>query len=142
MPVHAEYIRVVHPRDYDVEQGRFKSLSFKPSSSDGGISVFKIQCGIDASGSVCEHIRKFYDSLTGDPPIYWEIPAEDIPTECEYPQSDSESGDKCHHNIKNWSEKESKKYIKKKSLDTYLICDPNGTRSLTKEDLDVSLKSA
>ena len=136
MPIHSEYIRVVHPRDYDIEQGRFKSLSFKPSTEDKGISIFNTECGITASGSVCQHIEKYYNTLTGDPPIFWEVPTEDIPEGCSLPQSDSESGDKCHHNIIGWGEKKSKAYIKKKAFDTYLICDPNGVRPLTKEDLE------
>ncbi len=55
---------------------------------------------------------------------------------CAVSQCDSAGGDECHHNITGWEEKKSKAYIKKKTLDQYLVCDSNGTRPLTKEDLE------
>src|SRR5215204_4595478 len=112
MPIRSEYTRVIHPNDYDVEKGKFKSLSFKPSSN-GGISVFETLCGIEESGTLCKHVETYYNARTGNPAIYWEIPSDDIPEGCKFIPSLSSTGDKCHLDIFGWAENESRKYIKK-----------------------------
>lgn len=130
MAIRSEYTRVIHPNDYDSEKGRFKSISFKPSS-DGGISVFKTECGIRSNGTICSHIARYYDARTGNPAIYWEIPSTDIPSECQFKQTPSSTGDGCHLDILGWTEKESGRYI-----GACMICAPTGTRPLRKEDLE------
>ena len=67
-----EYIRALHPSDYDDTDGRFTSAVFtRPKSDEKGISVFNCECAIAQSGSVCQHARLYYSRLTSEPPVLW-----------------------------------------------------------------------
>ena len=139
MSVQSRYTRAIHPDDYDIERGRFKSISFKPyieNGTDLGISVFDSNCGIETSGSLCAHTARYYSARTGDPAIYWQIPDNDIPSGCGIESNPSSTGDNCHRDIIGWSQKESGAYIKKLPIENCIICDPQGIRPLQKEDLD------
>jgi hypothetical protein len=57
-----EFVRLVHPRNFDKIRGRFNDLAFKKSSG-GGMSVFELTCAENASGLICAHIEKFYKGV-------------------------------------------------------------------------------
>jgi hypothetical protein len=70
--------------NYDPDRKNLSSLAFRPSS-DCGISVISREC-IELSGSsVCGHIARFYKSISGEPPIFWEIPEDILPANCRNP---------------------------------------------------------
>lgn len=135
-------VRYLNPQKYyDSEKKRFQSLAFCPSEN-GGISVVDIECAQGASGSLCEHGIKYYRTIgekpgpAGDPVIFWEIPDDLLPRDCEVRQSDSDTGDPCHHEIEKWNEKEARKTFKQIQLSEMKICAEDGIRPLTIEDLE------
>lgn len=131
----SEYFRLIHPKDYDSETGKFKSLAFRPSSN-GGISVVRTLCATETSQSVCQHVAHFYANQTGVPEIYWDIPSEGIPAGCGIEQSESATGDACHYDIFGWSKGAARSYFKSINLEDMTICAGDGERPLIKEDLE------
>jgi hypothetical protein len=130
------FLRIIHPKHYDPDTRRFRSLAFKPSS-DGGISVVSRECIEQTGSGVCAHIAKFYRSVLGEPPIFWEIPETVLPTHCQFIQDPSDTGDDCHHNLIGLSDREARRIIKQTPLDEMRICEVAGApRPLTEADLD------
>jgi hypothetical protein len=131
-----DFIRVIHQKHYDPDKGRFTRLAFRPSSDGSGISVFEKGCALRASHSICEHIERFYLSITGDPPIFWEIPHQKLPEKCQFVQTTSPTGDACHHNIVGLTEKEARDFFKTISFEDFRICTEKGmNRRLMVSDL-------
>ncbi len=129
------FIRIIHPKHYDPDTSRFRSLAFKPSS-DGGISVISRECIEQTGSSVCAHIAKFYASVLGDPPIFWEIPKAVLPPNCQFIQDPSDTGDDCHYNLIGLSDRESRRIIKQAPLNEMSICVENDEhRPLAESDL-------
>ncbi len=129
------FIRIIHPKHYDPDSNRFRSLAFKPSS-DGGISVISRECIEQTGSSICGHIAKFYASVLGDPPIFWEIPEAVLPPTGQFIQAPSDTGDDCHHNLVGLSDREARRIIKQMLLGEMSVCLETGEhRSLTGADL-------
>ena len=59
-----EFVRLVHPRNFDKTLGRFNDLAFKKSSGGGGMSVFELTCAEAASGLG----RELINGTSGDLP--------------------------------------------------------------------------
>lgn len=129
------FIRVIHPKHYDPRKKRFQSPAFKPSKANK-ISVFEEECAIQASGSKCAHIRKFYPTVTGEPPIFWEVPSSTFGKQgCHCEQIISDTGDPCHHNIMGIPEKEARRIIISVPTHEFMLCDSQGIRPLQESDL-------
>ncbi len=129
------FVCAIHPRDFNEETGWFNSTSFKPSSDGSGISVFDCECATRISGTVCEHLARYYSNQTQLPGVYWLLPLAALPSGCIAEQETSTTGDECHHNLKNWSKGAARFYFKTISLETFYICDVNGVRHLERGDL-------
>ena len=133
-------IKLLHPRNWDTQKGRFQSLVFRPSD-DGGISVFCEVCATNTSGCVCVHAKKFYQSVTNDPPIYWMFDSGILPKNCLIVETPSTTGDLCHRDIINISRKSSEKFFKYHfrsnclDMDKLTICSSQGVRSLVESDI-------
>jgi hypothetical protein len=129
------FIRIIHQKHYDPDRKTFSSLAFKPSS-DGGISVISRECIALSGSSVCGHIARFYKSVSGEPPIFWEIPEVVLPANCQFIQEPSDTGDDCHHNLVGLSDREARRIIKRTPLGEMSVCLETGDhRSLTEADL-------
>jgi hypothetical protein len=121
-----EFIRIIHQSHYDPDKGRFTSLAFKPSSDGSGISVIDAICISQTNTSVCEHIKKYYKSVSGDPPIFWNINSKIFPEKCEFIQQTTKTGDVCHYNIVGLSEKEARIILRQAPLSDFNICTNGG----------------
>ena len=129
-----EFVRSVHIDDYDVELGRFQSSCFSVSSDDKGISVFCAACAESSSGSVCNHLRSKYASITNSPPIFWQFKRSDLPSSVKLVQK-TENDDICHHNIFGLPDRERRKFVRGCPIDKFQICAPSGLRIATQEIL-------
>ena len=130
-------IRLLHPRHYSSQLGRFKSLAFKPSSDGSGISIIDCECILNTDLSICGHIRKYHKNTAGEPPIYWRFNIDILPDSHELEQKDSPSGDKCHYNIKGINRKSARKFFEdyNDKLHLFQICRNDNSAQLRKEDL-------
>lgn len=114
-----EVIRLIHHKHYDPDSKRFRSLAFRNSSNDGGISVVDIECivrQIQNEETVCDHVLKFYPNIAGQPIIYWIIRTRNIEKEnpdinLKLEEKESHTGDICHINIKGLSNNKAKNFF-------------------------------
>jgi len=88
--------------------------------------VIEANCIIQKGVSICEHLEKYYKSVSGTPPIFWNIDSKILPEKCEFIQQTSESGDVCHHNIVGLSKKESRDIFKQVRLSDFRTCRSDG----------------
>lgn len=137
------YIHILPVQHWDYRTQSFRSVAFKPSSDDGGISVFEKQCSESASSTVCIHIDSFYPHVVGSdaagyPTVYWEIPNGLLPPKILIEQCVSDRGDICHHNLKRLTKKEARKFFKDKipegDISRFLICNEHCGRPATEMD--------
>lgn len=128
-----EYIRVLFPGDFDHIKGRFNDLAFK--AYDDGISCFEAECATSNSGSVCQHIAKFYSDLTGEPAVFFRFGEAICPPGSSIKPTDVGNNDPCHHDIVGVSRKRAKD-LRLRPWSEYSICDGVSSRGLTQEDLD------
>ena len=134
-----EFIRLVSPRYFDRQKQRFQSWAFQNSSENrgGGISLIEKDCIVaGTSPSICEHVRRYYESTAGDVVIFWEVPS-DLPAGARLEQKTTDSGDSCHYNLRDLSDNQAKQYFKSAapSLEGFRICDGDHHRELTLEDI-------
>ena len=131
-----ECVQLIHIRFYDWRKRRFTSLAFR-NSTNGGASVIDRAC-IDVSGnSVCVHIVTFYpDTVSGDPAIYWEFDTAILPNPHRLEQQTTPSGDVCHYNIHDLSDKQLKTEFRIVSVSEMSICDGGADRPLTYDDVE------
>ena len=116
-----EYIRVLHPKDFDPNDGRFISVVFT-YPSEGGISVFEPICAERVSRTVCEHIRLYYTGLTTAPPVYWRIDFQHLCANINLRNGDekvtkeqkaSKTGDEhCHYELSGITKSSAKRYAR------------------------------
>ena len=110
-------------------------MAFRPSTTNGGISVVSRKCAENVSHNVCRHIGNFYPRIAGTPIVVWEIPNEKIPSFCRIEQGVSDTGDECHHEIFDWERSDAEKTIKNVSVTDLEICIGEELRNLQIEDL-------
>lgn len=132
-----EYVRLLHPKHFDCELSQFKSLAFKDSGS--GASVIQYPC-VDATGAtICQHIRRYYPNVGGEPPVFWIFDDTILPPQTKITQKRSRSGDDCHHDITgqdiNRLNKSLKSLLKSKKVGDFRVCDNGQARPLRKEDV-------
>jgi hypothetical protein len=133
-----EYVRLLHPKHFDCQRGEFKSLAFKVY--DDGASVIQLGCVL-GNASICEHIRKYYPNVGGEPPIFWIFDEGLLPEGSRLVQKQSDSGDCCHFNIVsgnsnvNALDKALRKLLKAQPLEAFRICNNGHIRTLKRADL-------
>ena len=131
-----ELIRIFHPDHYSRKLGRYTSAAFQPASSGLGLSVFDSACGIENSGSVCNHIRNFYSGDTTIPAVFWRFSADILPTGCTIDPAPSDKGDACHRNITGVTHKVRSKIARENfQIEKLEICDGGDHRPLMAADL-------
>jgi hypothetical protein len=128
-----EYIRLLHPKNFDQKRGVFGELAFKKSSTDGGASVLGLRCIEGRNVTPCDHIRGLYPSVAGEPPVFWIFREEVLPPGYRIPQ---EGTDPCHHNIRDVSNTQLGKIIAKVPIAEISICNNGDHRPLTIGDLE------
>lgn len=130
-------IRLLHRRHYDYRRKRFTSVAFKNTGENPGISIIDCGCILNSNGSICSHIREYYQKTAGEPPIYWRFNTEILPPDIELVQEDSPSGDRCHYNIRGLTDKNARKFFKKYNFDLSLFktCRDNISVELTEGHL-------
>ena len=128
------HVRLVHPRHWERNKDRFSDLAFK-SAADSGMSVFDIACAEARSGLICAHIDAFYKNVGGDPAVFLIVEDADWPNGWSMKHARSDSGDDCHREVEGPSDKRIKKALMRHPWTDYLICDPNGVRALTQDDI-------
>jgi hypothetical protein len=125
-----QLVRTLHIQKYNVNKRRLNSDTF--DNYKGGISVFEYDCGIRTSGSICEHIQKFYNTTVGNPIIYVLLEYDDLKKfkgfdNIEINQSESDKGDLCHYDITGALDSNCEKFSKHhfRSPNIYMCCDGN-----------------
>jgi len=130
-----EFVRLVHPRNFDRIRGRFNDLAFK-KSTNGGMSVFEVECAKANSGLICDHIKAFYENVGGEPPVFYILNETELPTGYGIQQRTSDSGDECHHDVVSISNNRLKKAFKDLHWSAFFICDGSDYRALTQTDVE------
>jgi hypothetical protein len=130
-----EYVRLLHPTHFDCRRGEFKSLAFKVY--DDGASVIQLACVVGVT--ICDHVRKFYRNVGGEPPVFWIFDDANLPEGSSLVQKKSDTGDDCHFNIvgENVSalNKALRLWLKAQPVNTFNICDNGYYRPVTRADL-------
>lgn len=130
------FIRLLNvSHHYDARRRRFASLAFRPSSDGSGISVVERDCAEEHSGTICSHIRTHYASTAGTPVVFWAIPQEQIPDECNFVHSVSGTDLWCHYDLTGWKKSHAEKTIKRVPIEDAQICTDDGVRALSFDDL-------
>lgn len=109
--------------EHHCRKGRLSSMAFR--ASDKGISVIDKECAEYRSQSVCNHVRTHYSKTAGTPIVFWEIPDNTIPADCEAVHSINGTDLWCHYDIIKWTKpqiKEAEDTIKKLPLTELKIC--------------------
>ena len=133
-----DVIRLLKGCHYDRRLRRFQSVAFRPSSSDGGISVIDAECIQRSGASVCEHVRRYYQRENGDPAIFWTFSTEILPACHCLEHTDSTAGDACHYNILGMSTTRARTFFKNSCVppDALSICNNGTHRPLSWEDVE------
>ena len=131
-----QYVRVVHPLQISEIDGKPSDLAFKKSSDGSGISCFALECALAQSGSICNHIARFYgEPVSGDPVIFWIVPDSPVLARGQWIQSVSTTGDDCHHSLIDLSRSAAAKLVREQPLDAFSVCAEKGIRALQLSDL-------
>jgi len=85
---------------------------------------------------ICAHLDQFYRGVGGDPAVFMEIPDDDWPDGCAIAPTLLENNDPCHREVDGVSNGQLQRYFKTRDWHEFKICDPNGVRVLTDEDVD------
>ena len=131
-----EYIRLIHVKHYDVTRREFKTGAFQRSAKKrgGGLSIIQCDC-ISATGKpICEHVRIYYPSAASEPPIYWKFDESVFPSGYRIEQSDSDTGDICHHNVFDVSHGSLEKIFRSIPLSEFLMCRDGMATPITAND--------
>lgn len=127
-------VRLVHPKHWEAGREGFTDLAFKPP-----LSVFDVECAEHASsGLICQHVRKYYPTQGGDPPVLMFIEEGDLPPGCALDANRSDSGDDCHREVIAKGKsliKALKRSLMDRHWSTLKVCAPDGIRDLTAEDI-------
>ena len=133
------FIRLIHPTHYDATKNRFNNMALKKSSDGTGASIISVEC-IDGTGrNICDHIRKFYSEVSGEPPVFWRFDQLDLPDGYRIEQSTSHSGDECHHAVHDVSNNQLKKLITRVPIEAAMVC-ANGEHVPLTRDIITSLQ--
>ena len=129
-----EYVRLLHPKNFDHVRGRFNELSFKKKGE--GVSVVERLCAETGCGIICNHARKFYPYITSEPPVFWVFDESALPSGYSIIQTTPSNNDRCHHEIRDVSNNQLWKFFKGIHWNNFEICDGVNFRSLCAEDVN------
>lgn len=101
------------------------------------MSVFEQACAERASGGViCVHSRDYYASVTGEPPVFYIIGELELPEGATLKETLSDTGDECHREVENVSNKKLYKTFKnRRSFELFYTCENNTVRPVTTDDV-------
>lgn len=129
-----EVVRLLHPSHFSERKNRYTSLAFRPSG--GGVSVINTGCIAEKGRTICAHAEQYYSRrIRGSPTIFWRIGTAELAPGHELVQQTTDTGDECHYNIVGMSEQQCRELLHSKQVTDFEICDPNGSRKVTAEDL-------
>lgn len=133
-----EAVRLIAKSHWHKDKRRFVSVAFRNSSGNSGISVFDRECAEKRSGSICQHVNRYYTPPADHTAVFWCFNTSLLPDGVQLIQSDSSSGDDCHYNIIGLSNHNASAFFKNYSstLALFTICDDGQERILTAQDLD------
>ncbi len=73
-----DYVRLIHPIEFDPGIGKYHYRAFGVSSNRG-VSVIEPTCAVERSGTLCTHAQRYYCKKTkGDPAILWFIDSQHV----------------------------------------------------------------
>ena len=109
----------------------------------GDSLLVECECVAASGTSICEHARTYYSNTVGDKVIFWKFNSRDLPDSANIVKKTSKSGDKCHVNVYNISDKELYDFFfysdsangAARDISEFTICTEDGTRALTPADL-------
>ena len=117
------FVRTINITKFSRKKRRFHNCF---TNFGDGISIFSHECAVEQNGTICKHIEKYYLSTVKTPILYCvfeldELNAFDTNTETPFSLSSSisETGDTCHIDIYNMTNKDGEKFTKK------IVCIPN-----------------
>jgi hypothetical protein len=131
-----EFIRLVHPTNYDPNTGRFSDLEFKGKSSDGsGMSLVQWDCANEKSGVICQHVADHYSDVAGTPVVFLKIREEDFPANVTLHPSPEfhPTNDECHWDARTQNDRKLKD-LRKRPVTDYFICENGIVRPVTTDD--------
>ncbi len=130
-------IRIINiQKHYSKKRKRLAGMALRPSSTNGGISVFDKDCANEESTTICKHIERYYPAVAGVPMVFWEIPTNAIPPlPCIAKATINSNGDKCHYEFFNWDSEQSENVIRGVPLTDLEICTDKGIRKFQITDL-------
>jgi hypothetical protein len=144
----SDYIRLVHLRHWDSRDKRFRTSAFQRSSAKQdplrGVSIISTECISKGERTVCQHISHFYCTVASEPPVFLLLKKSQL-TDGDYIQENSEiicegevRKDSCHYNFVGWNDGQCKRFIAPFTTKprNFVICDENGERELTVEDIE------
>lgn len=84
--------------------------------------------------TICNHISNFYSIVAGEPIVYWEFDSSILGQNARLVNIISSTGDICHYDIENLSNKESRDIFRDHALNANLrICNKNGEEQFSVE---------
>jgi hypothetical protein len=91
---------------------------------------------LEATGSMCAHIDRFYDRFAAPAKVYWPVQLNELPTHKIEPEP-TELGDHCHYNIVGLSTRQAEKYFRNQNVKASdcKTCEGTTERDLTLSDL-------
>jgi hypothetical protein len=132
-----ECIRPLNPKKYDRKSNKWFETAFR--NNKGSLSILDGECAIHISGSICGHIRKFWETvpgIIGDPIIYWKFSDALFPAgRYTVEQQTSAKGDPCHCNVHGIPDAELYPLIENRPLNEFTVCDNGNDRPLAMHDL-------
>ena len=130
-----KYIRILPKKQYFRSLGRFSSLAFR--NLKGGISIIRKSCISDTGSPICRHLKNYYKSVDDSPYVIWIFKKDILPQTVTIEQKDSDSGDKCHYDIKGLNKGTAKRVFTDNFdlLEDGKICNNDHPRKFIDKDL-------
>ncbi len=133
-----ELIRIIHPRFWYKEDGRFNSGAFSKSGSNSGVSVLSRVC-VDQHEhglGICGHVYHYYRRISSIPAIFLEFKSENLPSQHKLKNTPSDTGDDCHFDILGMTTGKCRRFIIEIPLTDFDFCySAQGHRRLTEGDI-------
>lgn len=108
-----EYIRLVHWKHWDKQKKNFQGLAFQNSSENNAVSVVDRKCAAERDKrDICVRLNEFY---AGYSPCFavWIFDNKLLPDGAKFTDEPSDSGDKCHRNLRGLSNSQAQKFFKR-----------------------------
>jgi len=84
--------------------------------------------------TICNHIRTFYSIVAGEPIVYWPLDSSLLGAKAILVNKESNTGDICHYDIENLSDKERRDIFRNHASNANLyICNNDGEEEFSVE---------